>query len=199
MKRSFITILLLMASMAVPKLSRAASLTINDTNPNDTIVFNVNDFENGFSVAGFGQIQIGLGNPQSLTVPEGNGPVPIVYSFTGSWVDDGQTTPTSQTIVFLENGDPNNISDILTYSYSTANGNGTLSGTFVSDVDGGNPLVAPDGDYTTTNNESWVFDNAFISAQALSDTDTPEPATFGLLTIALGALGLVGRRRVSRG
>lgn len=194
MKRFSVAVLLLLVGLAVPRLATAGFLFIDDTNLADQIVFNVNDFENGFSVNG-SQIQYGLGNPVSVPYPEadalGN---PITYSFSGSWIDFGQTTPGSFTILFAENGNPDIISDILTYTYS---GVGDLTGTFVSDVEGGPPLTSTGGQIIYT--ESWDFSAPFLSASAQSDvSDTPEPATFGLVVVALGALSVVGRRKAAR-
>jgi hypothetical protein len=62
------------------------------------ITISANDFERGFSVNG-SQIQIGLHNPGSVSVPEAGSFVDgaAQTTFSGSWIDRSAVTPGSDT------------------------------------------------------------------------------------------------------
>src|SRR4051794_32623401 len=55
--------------LVAPRPADAAFLLIDDTLANETIDFSINDFDAGFSLGG-SQVQIGLGNPRTVNVPE---------------------------------------------------------------------------------------------------------------------------------
>src|SRR2546426_173310 len=92
MKPPRLSLLLLSVSLLAPNAVRGAALVFDDTSPNETITIFANDFEFGLSINGQ-PFQQGLNNPASGTFPE-TGPI----SFSGSWIDLGQTQPGSRTI-----------------------------------------------------------------------------------------------------
>ena len=176
-------------------------ISIDDTNPNDTITITVNDFEGGFSVNGM-LIQQGLGNPGSITVPE---TAPI--TFIGRWIDLGQTVPGTRVIYLVEQNNPTQISDILqlVFSRDTANGFGIIQGTFTSDSDatplGLLPGGVPAGNvFVEAPGLIVPFSAPFLQGLVQSDVDpitVPEsgPGVMGLLTL-LGLCGFGYRRRL---
>jgi len=169
-------------------------LIINDTNPNETITFLLNDFEGGFILDGT-QVQIGLNNPVSVTVPEVNAAgAPITHVFSADWITGG-LVPGSGVIAFSEFGIPpaQGVSDILTFTYTAGPLGGHLTGSFVSDP--ATLLQLPPG-ATVVAGESFVFNNGNITANAVSDVDAvPEPASLLLLGTGLVGAGLRWRKR----
>src|SRR6266849_9706795 len=101
MKTIRFPVLLMTVSLLAPDAARAASLLFNDTSPNETITISANDFEGGLFINGV-LFQQGLGLPASITLAETNGPI----SFSGQWIDLGQTTPLTRTIYLVEAQDP---------------------------------------------------------------------------------------------
>lgn len=193
MKKSFIcTTTLLALGTLLPSAARAghfgADLSIDDRT--NEIIFQVNNFDLGFSVNS-NQIQIGFGNQQTAAFPEGTGVDPLTYSFSGTWTNASSPSSFSQTVVFLE-GEGAVVSDILTYAYVYNGTTAVVTGTFVSDVDGGTPLSLPEGQYITVGNEFYDFSSSGIIATADS---TPEPGTWGLVLIGLSLAAVPLLRR----
>ena len=125
--------------------ARAAALFICDLpicgDPGPFVVFAAGDFDVGFAVNG-ALVQAGLGSSASLPVDEGSAAGLIdgagVYLFSGLWADSGATTPTDQTILFIDPNDPAQngttaVSTVLHYVYATDGSLGHLDGYVISD------------------------------------------------------------------
>src|SRR5690349_13981884 len=135
-------------ALIVLKTAGAASLLIDDTSVEGSIIFNVGQFDAGigFVLDGTTILAPSLGTA-TATVSEGTTVSgPITHTFSGRFLTGGALiAPTSGTIAFTEAG--GGISDILTFSYTGggAGGVATLTGSFVSDLEPGGSLVAPPG------------------------------------------------------
>jgi hypothetical protein len=96
---NFAKVLIPVGCVAVSALAvapaQAAFLSFAE-NPNNTLTIEAADFENGFFVNG-NQLTTGLGGSNTGTY---NSPV----SFSGSWIDNGQTSPLSRNIYFTALG-----------------------------------------------------------------------------------------------
>lgn len=193
-KRLFCTATLLALGAFLPSAASAgfldAQLFIDDRG--EDIAFQVDNFDGGFSVNG-NQIQFAFANQQTASYPESTpGGDPLVYSFNGYWSNATPSSSFSQTVVFLE-GD-GSVSDILTYAYVYNGIYAVVTGTFVSDVDGGTPLALPAGDYVSVNGEFYDFSSSGIVASADS---TPEPGTLRMVLIGLSLAAVPVLRRKS--
>src|SRR5947207_6786166 len=168
---------------------QAASLVITDT-AETGIVFSVGQFDtgSGFTLDGTQLLAPSLGTA-SRTVSEGTAATPITHTFTGQFLTAGAfSAPTSGVIAFTEAG--GGISDILTFNYTGGGGSagafgtGTLTGSFVSDLDPGGSLLAPLGATLVSEATPFIFNNTNITASAVSYVEAviPEPeslAPFG--------------------
>jgi len=178
-----------LAALTIPQSPKAAFLAIDDTSPQEIIIVSANDFEGGLTVNG-GLLQQGLQNPATATFDETlNG-----ISFVGRWLAPGGVAPGSRVVVFVEPGPGAApvVSDILRISYDNdTQGFGILTGTFISDPEGGPGLSLPTDPNVITWNESdgpYDFSAPFLTASANSDPGdvVPDsgPGLLGLLTLA---------------
>jgi hypothetical protein len=202
MKRLLATGLAISAvALFAPRAANAASLTINDALETG-ILFSVGQFDTGvgFVLDGTQILAPSLGTASAL-VSEGTPATgPITHTFMGQFFTAGPfVAPTSGVIAFLE-GPGGGVSDILTFNYTGGGGSpgafgvGTLTGSFVSDLDPGGNLVAPPGATFVFEGAPVIFSNTNITASAISDAEVvPEPAS-----LVLFGTGLLGVLRYSR-
>ena len=105
--KTLLTIGFLGIGVAVAAPAQAASLVICASplcgSPSGQTTFSLNDFENAFDVNG-GEVQAGLGNPGSTSVPQAGSFVDgaAQNTFSGSWIDLGASTPVSATAFFTD-------------------------------------------------------------------------------------------------
>jgi hypothetical protein len=182
-----------------PRTANAGSLVIDDASVQGSIIFSVGQFDagNGFLLNGTTILPPSLGT-NSVAVLEGP-TAPTTFSFVGQFKTGGAlVAPTSGTIAFTEAG--GGISDILTFSYTGggAGGVATLTGTFESDLDPGGSLVAPPGATLVAEGTPFTFNNINITASAISDVDTPEPASLTLAGVGLLGFGFLRLCRKKR-
>ena len=201
MKRFNIELLTLTAlSLLAPVAAHAGAFFIDDTLPTEQIVFSANDFEGGLVLDG-NLFQQGINNPAVATLPEadasGN---PIVHNFQGSWITQGAPMPAPIQVAFIEPG-TGLLSDVLFCQYQDlGNGFGRITGHFVSDTteQGLNPAQYITPGVPVTNwpeqNGAFNFSAPFLTALANSDVEVPEPGSFALVAVGVGALILRRRR-----
>jgi hypothetical protein len=197
--KTYLTVgLMAVGVVAAAQPVQAASLAICASttcgSPSGSTTFTLNDFSEGFDVNG-SQVQIGLDSPASTSVPQEGSFVDgaAENTFSGSWVDIGQSTPESETVFFT--GVSGRISDVLNFNYSTDGYIGTVSGYVITGTltvaglaaVGITPTaMAPEG-------KLFTFDNAFITSSI--QTAIPEPSTWALMMLGFAGLGYAGWRR----
>ena len=159
--------------------AKAAFILFDDTSAAETTTVSLNDFERGFSIDGV-LVQSGRNNPVTVTEPES-------FSYSGTWIDRGQSIPGSFAQLAF---DGTVLSDENVYTVSTDGTFGTIAGRFCSDPD---VCAIPIGSIVSVVPETAHFDQAFLTASFVSD---PEPAS-GVVLIA-GFAGLLWARRNSR-
>lgn len=186
--------LALSVALLAPIASQAAYLSIDDTNPNDTISITAGDFENGFFVNG-SLLTAGVGHGATAVIDESLGSI----LFRGNWIDNGHTPTGTFTVYFVEAQNPTLISDILQINTTTSDGVGSIAGTFLSDS--GDNLgsipdqLPPNARVIVEDGKPFSFDQPFLTASVLSDVDVPEASNvFAGLAVA-GAIGAVYLRR----
>jgi hypothetical protein len=176
----------LAAGLLLPGSTQAAFLGIDDT-VLAQISVSANDWESDLFVNG-GLFQSGLANPAFGTFP-GEGPI----TFSGTWIDNGLTSPLDRTVYFVEPSNPTLVSDIFHYTLSTDGFDGTFTGEFTSSaIDGGlGPLPGGvDPANVWVEGTDFNFGAPFFSGVILT---VPEPSSCILLAAALSCL--VARRR----
>jgi hypothetical protein len=108
--------------------AQAAALVLTE-NPNDTWSIYANDFDRGTGLRVNGsQVQVGYQTPASTTLPATNNQV----SFSGNWLDLGQTQASSRTIYFVAANNASQVTDLFSYNLSSSGNVGTISGFFQS-------------------------------------------------------------------
>jgi hypothetical protein len=197
MKPLHLSVLLLSLSLVAPSTLRAAFFSIDDTATNETITISANDFEFGLTINGV-PFQQGLNNPRTATFPE-TGPI----SFSGQWIDNGQTVPGAHIIFLVEASDPTLISDILQYTLDSDpfDGVGFINGTFQSDVNDNLGHLPANVDPSTVfveNGQPVNFGAPFLTAFVISDAEVPEPGAVSLFLIGLLSLGGFKLRHLRR-
>ncbi len=167
----------------------AAFINFDDRNPN-TITITAGDFEGGFSVNGT-QITSGLGNSASVTLADGT-----VWSFSGSWIDLGQSSG-SQQIHFELPSAPGFITSGMDASASTDGSFGTINGTFEGFT--GTPYffnLTPPRDPQNGPGVDRTF--PFLSIHFDPEVPTPEPASMLIFGAVAPGLVVAYRRRAAK-
>ena len=181
--------------LIAPEPAVAAFLLIDDTLPDETISFSMNDFDGGFFIDGVERQSSFFS--RTFNVPELAGGVPITHTFSGDWITSGPVAETSGTIAFTEGTAC--CSDILQFAYTNTTvfdfPGGHLEGSFVSDAEG-SLLPLPAGATLFAEGPPFDFSNTNITASAISDvSEVPAPPALLLFGPALLGLGFLWRRR----
>ena len=119
-------------------------------------------------------------------------------TFSGSWIDDGESFPESETVFFT---DPSGaISDVLSYTYAASSGGfGSLTGFLITGMLSATDLAGLGITPTLTAPERTLF--GFSNGElilATIQTGVPEPSTWAMLLVGFGSLGFAGYRRGAR-
>ncbi len=152
-------------------------------------------FQQGFYLNGslLGGLAVGAENPQFGSFVDGA----AKNTFSGSWIDDGESLPLSQTVFFT---DPSGgISDVLSYSYSGSGDLGSLTGFLITGMLSATDLAGLGITPSLTAPERTLFDFSYgESILATIQTGVPEPSTWAMLLIGFVGLGYAGFRRSAR-
>jgi hypothetical protein len=203
--KTFVTIGLMAAGVAFAGMQPAQAAFVLICPSTDcgsasgTTTFTVGDFEDGFDVNGT-QVTIGLGNSATPSVSQAGSFVDgaAKNTFSGSWIDNGASTPVSATVFFTDSSGA--ISDVLSYTFApSSGGNGSLSGFMISGMLSAADLagVGITSTATAPEGQRFVFDNAFIEAHVLG-APTPEPSTWAMMLLGFAGLGYAGWRRSAK-
>jgi hypothetical protein len=170
-----------------PGAAMAANALVTDNAPLASgITFAVGNFENGFSADGT-QLGIGLGNYPPATFASTS---PI--SFSGSWVDQGETPTTSQTFYFVNPGLPSDVVDSVSFQTSSNGGFGTITGTITSFIgmgtEGTLPPGVPPANILLANGQPANLTLPFLTATFVPAA-VPEPTSL-MMAATAGIMGL---------
>jgi hypothetical protein len=181
--------LILCATVAVivtaPGAAMAANILVTDKSPSG-IAFAVGNFEDGFSVDGT-QLGIGLGN-----YPPAKFAATSPVSFSGSWIDFGETQTSSETYYFVNPSQPSDVVDVFSYTTSSHGFFGTITGTVTSYIgmgtEGALPPGVPPADVLLANGQPFNFIEPFLTGTFVS-VAVPEPSSL-MMAATAGVMGL---------
>jgi len=163
----------------------AASLTFNNAKNPDEVFISAGQFESGFTVNGT-LLQTGLTTGSIVVAETANA---CIISYSGSWIDLGQSTPSNRTIYFVDPADGTTVTDILVVDVVV----GTISGTWTTNACGDLGAVpdgTPAGNIINADGTEVDFSQPFLGARAfalverefdlaLSVADSPDPVLAG--------------------
>jgi hypothetical protein len=168
------------------------------------ITFSLNDFDGGFDVNG-SQVQVGLNSPASISVSTVGSFVDgaAKNAFSGSYVLKVPVTPISDTFFFLNVHDE--ITDVLSWSYSQKGTFGALTGFVIEGVLSATDLAAlgieptPE-DAVELGGAVFGFGGfqASISPTFQAWRGAPEPSTWAMMLLGYVGLAFAGHRQAMR-